>query len=423
MVPPLPPLVVNINNANKLNLTFNECLCNSPNHNCYRVFALLFRIEFEKLDEVLDNLSLSLNQDNSSNQQQQERATTTSISSSKSSTSLSLLSCSSSSAPQRPSSPPAVVYSIPTCEKIRQLATYHWRNSLTNDQKSLWKEWAALLNQWPAGDGKFKSILTFLITSGKEVSEPLQSNILEFLSQEWKILVSIFQNAIIKPPKKRIINNAIGTRTHQFGNEHVSILTQSFHSHSLSHLLKLVLFGNEYSELKQYELVHKSKSGTSLIHISSYERMCSLFTKAGVCATCQFLSPDKYDVALGCAAKVWMKCGNQDCIGYVLNETNDEIIVKTCGRSNRTIRFSRPHYDVKNGRYQIISFDVSKDNDCYHLHDYWPIRIQIMKSGIFTMTLNRIQTMEYNYDMQSLSSKGNIVIEYSNITKIKTPLW
>ena len=217
-------------------------------------------------------------------------------------------------------------------------------------------------------------------------------------------------------------------QSYKFGNERIFISTQILCTVHLTHFLKVILFGADNNLSKGYECVHRTQK-QAVVHIASYERMQSIFTKNGLNAACHFLNEDEYEMVWGAAGKVWLRKGKEgcECVGYVISESDDDIEVLLEGdRQNTRVTLSRPRYDARNGRY-ILNTDDSQTStttvthDHYEIIQYWPVVMKINTSGKLHIILNRMQMA---YDSSCIVNLHNsaIVIESKHITHVHSPL-
>ena len=394
MVPPLLPrpiCMLDPMEIEELPFIFNECLRPSRRRNGYHVFSLLFKLQFFELGrEVQQDLLRPIC----------PRSRSSSISSSSSS-----LSSSSSSLRNQ------------HIEKkhVRLLGNQRWKN-LPIESKMAWKHRSFRLNQRPPHNG-FDDIQVSL-TTHNNIENPLRKHIIISLSNEWNNLVKSFRSSIVRKKKRK---EEVMSKTYKFGNETILLSSQIYRTFTLTHLLRVFLFGDDYSMLHHYEFVERTKESV-IIHIASYDRLIGLLSKGAMSCCCHFKNADEYDYVWCCSSKVWLEKEGKECIGYVMSEAHDELTVMVECDSALLITFQRPYYSVheKHGEYKISS-DVSTSHPQYVLKEYWLVRIRIMKkSGNCSFMFNRIKMKfeGYNDDL----NHNNILIRSRFVTKVITPI-
>ena len=179
--------------------------------------------------------------------------------------------------------------------------------------------------------------------------------------------------------------------------------------------MRVSLFSKDYSLLKQTEVVEEAEN-QAIIHIASYNRLVDIFTRGGKSCIFHFKNPDDYEQVWACSSKVWLKKNGFECVGYVLSEDNDEIIVMLVEHNFEKIKLTRPCYNVNKGRY-FVSESHSKCNQ-YEFVDYWPVRFKIQSKGRLYFTCNRIK-FEYKYDTNDLMH-NTIIIKSNHINKVES---
>ena len=101
-----------------------------------------------------------------------------------------------------------------------------------------------------------------------------------------------------------------------FGKERVRIDSQTYRTFSLSFLLGVSIFGEEYCNFYEYETIMRTKK-LILFHISSQRRMRDLLTVENQYAT----KHNVRRVKQTCCGKVNMKdTKGRNILGYILDE-------------------------------------------------------------------------------------------------------
>ena len=246
------------------------------------------------------------------------------------------------------------------------------------------------------------------------MDDTLQHHIITSLSYEYNNLLSSFRNSITKGSKQN------HEKSYRFGKELILLDTQIYKcTNTLTHLLKVSLFGNNFSLLEDHEVVHRTKN-EAVIHIASYARLLQLFTKGGKSWVLHFRSPDDYEVVFACCSKVWLKKDGKECIGYVLDEADDEIEVMI-EHSNDRIMLTRPSYSARDGRYSI-SEAKSTHTHGYEFENYWHFRMKLSNKGNIAYILNRVKFEYDNYNYDDLFDQ-RILIQSKHICKVITPIY
>ena len=143
----------------------------------------------------------------------------------------------------------------------------------------------------------------------------------------------------------------------------------------LNHLLKVSIFGSPlYSNLQSHEITHKGKKQT-VLHLFSHRRLSELLKFGGLDATTFY----KNGIKFICCAKVNLKKGEKNMIGYVIDETENALMVKVDGETE-LIRINRPTYDRNNGRYLYYP-PCDQSSGTYSLSQLWPVRFKINVTG------------------------------------------
>ena len=227
-------------------------------------------------------------------------------------------------------------------------------------------------------------------------NDELEENIVRSLSIEWDNIFKIFKWCIMRKPKA-----SLACREYWFGNEQVTLHSQSFRTFTIPLLLRLCIFGKEYCNLTAAEVIRKTKRVT-LIHISSQERMEELFTLQGRCAVKFEVEVDRIVACeRTCSGKVNVMVGKRCVNGYIIRELNDRWWIQLA--DNTRLWMNRIKYDGDNNGYDYV-VPVGNANG-KHMTMYWPIRILINENGHCKMTINKVALD---------SASGNIVPQHTS---------
>ena len=172
--------------------------------------------------------------------------------------------------------------------------------------KIAWVERVDILNRRPI-PGRYIAIH---IEVGE--GDGLLMNVLWSLSTDWSNMVRLLRRCITRKPKG--IDSQVVCC---FGDERVRLGSQSFRKFNLPYLLRLSLFGEEYSNLHDNELVKKTVR-CIVLHIASMRRVKKLLTVENECGV-SFLENNR---TLSCCGKVNMTNRNGgNMLGYIIDET------------------------------------------------------------------------------------------------------
>ena len=263
---------------------------------------------------------------------------------------------------------------LPICFEVSMAAARQW-NNMSHDIKESWKDRARELNSRPSTDGVFLRVPIAVDSSASE-------HIITALSLEWINLVRIFKCCILN--RRNIIKTS--QKSYTFGKERLVLCNQVHKSFFLNHLLKVAIFGYPlFSNLLHYEIAHRTKKQT-VVHLLSYRRLSALLKFGGLDATTFHKNGTKYV----CCAKVNLKIGTKNIIGFVIDEDEYKMMIRVDDQEDM-IEINRPRYDEVNGTYM---YDDDGDdsgyqgNDTYSLTQLWPIRIKINTSGLCSFILS-----------------------------------
>ena len=253
-----------------------------------------------------------------------------------------------------------------------KLAFYNWSNVLSMEIKAAWKDRADVLNSLPI-PGEFVEVPRDI----GGTFDVLTKHVLKSLSIEWSNVFKWFKRCVTRKPKVLTSSNI-----YVFGKERVRIDSQTYRTFSLSFLLGVSIFGEEYCNFYEYETIMRTKK-LILFHISSQRRMRDLFAVENQYAT----EHNVQGVKKTCCGKVNMKdTEGRNILGYILDETARrwKIILE----NNKQIWIDRITYNIEENRYLYAS---QRDRECqWSITEYWPIRILINLNGNFKITFNRI---------------------------------
>ena len=208
--------------------------------------------------------------------------------------------------------------------------------------------------------------------------------ILHSINAEWQVLVENLKHCIVRPPKR-----GDSKMKRSFGKERVKIGSQVLRSFMVSITLQTVLFGRDYNNFKENEIIINNKKRI-LIHIASKQRLEAIFTTMRQCGV--YFDVD--NVMYGCSGKVFLRDNNNNnrsIVGCVLRETRTTLKVKLA--SNKVVSIKRPPFDkdLHVHRYGITQNNIVIDNNNYNLTEYHPIRLLISKTrNSIKLTLNRV---------------------------------
>ena len=260
------------------------------------------------------------------------------------------------------------IFTTPVNHRIVHKAACRVWKMLPVELKTAWNKRAKKLNKRKL-PGKF---LVVPFENG------LKEQVLNSLSYEWNDLVGVFRRCLTRNPK--II---LSTLRYRFGDETVTIGSQSYRDFRVSYLVELVIFGRYFKSLHNSEIIKRTKKQI-IVHISSKKRMDELFSKEGLNAT-EFLmeASDNQQYDQTCSGKVSIMVGGKLILGYILTESNNKW--KILLRNNKMINIKALHYNTERKEY------VLPTTGKYIITAYWPIRFLIRLNGKgIRMTLNRL---------------------------------
>ena len=255
----------------------------------------------------------------------------------------------------------------PKCYEVMKVACNRWK-SMSRDLVGSWKERAARLNMLPI-QGKFNDIPYELNTTS------LEDNIKTSLTLDWAAVVKFFRNFLIRKSR-----NGESKRVLVFGKERVQLRSQVYRAIHLNYLLKLTLFGSEFSNLFNYEVIERTKKQV-LIHLASKRRVNEILSIYGLSASSHHMNGIDYC----CCAKVNAEENNRSITGYVIDEDMYSFTLRL--ETNEIAMVSRPSYDAEQG---IYCFGSGWKGCNLVITEYCPVRLKINNSGHIVFTINRI---------------------------------
>ena len=155
-----------------------------------------------------------------------------------------------------------------------KLAFYNWSNILLIEIKAAWKYQADALKFLPIPD-EFVEVPCDI--GGK--SDVLTKHVLISLSIEWSHGFKWFKRCVTRKP-----NVLTSSNIYVFGKERVKIDSQTYRTFSLSFLLRVLIFGEEYCNFYEYETIMRTKK-LILLHILLQRRMHDLLAVENQYAT------------------------------------------------------------------------------------------------------------------------------------------
>ena len=272
----------------------------------------------------------------------------------------------------------ADVCSLPevTSSQLSRLCGKYWRG-LTRSVKAAWNERADLVNSLPAV-GVFESV-------PEHLQPQLEQVVVQSLTVEFARFASVIKKAVRY--KALVVENK---NMKQFGNERFELGLQVFRSFFVSHLLICTLFGNtNYCSLKPYEIVHRKE--VVVVHVFSSSRLRELFTMNSVYPFEYIDGVNHYVVA----GKVYLvhKVTGKECLGCVVDD--DGCFLDVTLESGVNLKVPRPVFSNKDRSWHL------PHNDEYDVVQVDPIRIKIMQSGNFHITMNRFLSVAGNDNQYS----------------------
>ena len=125
--------------------------------------------------------------------------------------------------------------------EIVKCAFKQWRYMSVNSREA-WNRRADKLNA--------KKLPGWVMNLPKNITK---SVVMKSISLEWELLVKAFKEAVEREPPKEQKNV-----TYQFGNETVTMKSQTYKKFTMTLLLKVYLFGEDYEKVRS-EVVYQSK--------------------------------------------------------------------------------------------------------------------------------------------------------------------
>ena len=152
-----------------------------------------------------------------------------------------------------------------------------------------------------------------------------------------------------------------------FGKEQVQLRSQVYRAIHLNYLLKLTLFGSDFSKLFNYEVVERTNEQV-LIHLASKRRVNEILSIYGLSASSHHMNGIDYC----CCAKVNAEENNRSITGYVIDEDMYSFTLRL--ETNEIAIVSRPSYDAEQG---IYCFGSGWKGCNLVITEYCPVRLKI----------------------------------------------
>ena len=273
----------------------------------------------------------------------------------------------------------ADVCSVPeiSSTQISRLCGKYWRG-LDYSTKDAWNERAGLVNDLPAV-GAFESV-------PEHLQPQLEQVVVQSLTVEFARFASVIKKAVRY--KALVVENK---RVKQFANERFELGLQVFRSFFVSHLLLCTFFGNtNYCSLKPYEIVHRKD--VVVVHVFSSNRIRELFTLNNVFPF-EYVDGSNHYIVAG---KVYLvhKVTGKECLGCIVDDDGCSMLNVTL-ESGLNLKVPRPVFNNKDRSWHL------PHNDEYDVVQVDPIRIKIMQSGNFHITMNRFLSVAGNDNQYS----------------------
>ena len=262
------------------------------------------------------------------------------------------------------------VISLPevTTVDIIKVAAIEW-SKIELETKRAWRELATMINNLPIL-GDFKTV------PGIVTEEEIKTA----LSKDHHKFINTMQNIL----RTKKISMKQCTEVKKFGKEQVEIGDKVYKYFCLPHLLKLSLFGHNYSLFNNRLEIVERKKKSIIVHIKSMERMISLFYRNGISA---FGYEGQDNLFYSCAGKVILRNtrSEKESVGYIINEHK---VLLESGIELRLQDIYLPEFTRENGTW------LHRYNDdtlyTYVVVDFHPIRMKICNSGNCQILFSRI---------------------------------
>jgi hypothetical protein len=197
------------------------------------------------------------------------------------------------------------------------------------------------------------------------------------MTLDWARMVSLFRSCITRRQKETQSCVHIF-----FGKEKVHINNQSYRRFEVNQLIRTCLFGKDLCKLRLDEVILKSKK-KCLIHIASEQRMRSLFTQEGLCASSFTINGFRQT----CSGKVNTVKDGKNCVGYIVDESDNGKIWRIQLVTNKMCSLMKPRFESNAGKYNYSDPNIVPGRV---ITEYWPIRLLVFTSGHGRLTLNRV---------------------------------
>ena len=154
-----------------------------------------------------------------------------------------------------------------------------------------------------------------------------------------------------------------------------------------------MIFGENNNKLNECEIIRETNN-TLLLHIASKRRIEELLTIIGQCGAAFEID----DVVYCCAGKLFMNANNKHVVGYIVDETRCNWIVKLdCSSSNISIKKLELNKTTQQYTVDSAQNNTKIGRTRYKVKEYHPIRILISKTRCaWKITLNCLVLDENN---------------------------
>ena len=185
----------------------------------------------------------------------------------------------------------------PKCHEIIRVAAKHWRR-MTDQLRKCWRNRATKLNIRPI-PGRFDRV-------PDDIEDSIHDDICASLTLDWENITKQFKSCMVRIPN----SSAKRKSTYVFGKERVLLQNQVHRTFYLNSLLKLALFGRNFSRVSGCnEIVHMTKR-LAVVHFASRRRLNEVFNINGLSAVVHL----KNDLEYTCCGKVSVRKNNRETI-------------------------------------------------------------------------------------------------------------
>ena len=258
--------------------------------------------------------------------------------------------------------------------EIVKCAFKQWRYMSVNSREA-WNRRADKLNA--------KKLPGWVMNLPKKITN---SVVMKSISLEWELLVKAFKEAVEREPPKEQKNV-----TYQFGNETVTMKSQTYKKFTMTLLLKVYLFGEDYEKVRS-EVVYQSKKLT-LLHFASQKRLSTVLTVEEQSATQFLYEKGVFQAIRTCCGKVQIanSAGDKN-VGFILEERRNVWKIKLKG-TNEIVNLKKLTFNSETQQYQ---FNDHKHYMGRYITTYWPIRILLSNTGLCRMAINQVKFVKLN---------------------------